>query len=401
MHHIPLVKPHLPTLEEVESELRDMLRSGRLTNFGPFAALLEQRVRELLNLKYALCTSNGTTGLMLLLNMLPRGSEVLVPSFTFLPTVQAIVWNSLVPVFVDIDATTYNCLPSAVASKITQRTSAILAVHTFGNPCAVEELEDIAHQNRLRLFFDSAHAFGARCNGRYLGCFGDAEVFSLSATKLLPCGEGGVIATNSDAVKEAILDRRNYGFMAGSRDCSNMGLNGKITEFSAILGTKEIEFVGREVARRNQVAGRYRSGLGCLPGLGFQSVGPASTSSYKDFTITVDSGMFGSDRDTLRSELGTRGIETGVYFDPPIHRMAYFLSRTSRGNELRNTELIAERILSLPIYSELSDDEVEYVIASVIDSCRAGKKVGEAFSHRALCDEPDLGDLTTVAGARS
>ena len=366
MRQIPLVKPCLPKLEEIEKELRALLDSGRLTNFGPFSQKLEKRICELLGVRYALCISNATTGLILLLNTLPKGSEVIVPSFTFLPTVQAIIWNSLKPVFVDIDVNTYNILPSEVYSKISDRTSAILAVHVFGNPCAVEELEDIASQKGLRLFFDSAHAFGAKHCNKYIGGFGAAEVFSFSATKLLPCGEGGIVTTNNEFIYKAIKNRRNYGFLENSCDCANMGLNGKITEFSAMLGIKEIEFIDFEVKRRNQIAQRYREALCKVPGIEFQKISPEDISSYKDFAITINFDLLGVDREHLMEDLSAKGIETRAYFSPSVHQMKYFRKNKSIDKRnLDNTELLEKRILSLPIYSDLTDDELRYVIFSL------------------------------------
>lgn len=405
MYKISLVKPHLPILEEIEPELREMLGSGRLTNFGPFSQILEHKIRELVGVKYALCISNATTGLMLLLNTLRRGSEVLVPSFTFLPTVQAILWNSLKPVFVDIDESTYTVSPSAVASKITGKTSAILAVHTFGNPCTIEELEEIAKRNNIRLFFDSAHAFGSRHGGKYLGSFGDAEVFSLSATKTLPCGEGGVITTNSDFVYQAILDRRNYGFKNNSRDCDNMGCNGKITEFSAILGIKEIDSIDAQVQARNLIANRYRRDLQKFSEIEFQQVKSTDVSAYKDFTITIEGSASRLDRIILKEELGLRGIETQSYFSPAIHQMRYFKRRHINKEGLTNTEALERKILSLPIYSDLRDNDIDYIIQSIYEVyelyfTRRNRNKATSNTNRLLTDNQSLHRIAETVGSR-
>jgi dTDP-4-amino-4,6-dideoxygalactose transaminase len=369
MNRIPLVKPHLPQIEDIQNELREMLTSGRLTNFGPFSELLEKEFSELIGVKHALCVSNATTGLILLLSTLPKGSDVLVPSFTFLPTVQAILWNSLRPVFVDIDEGTYTISPGAVASSITKRTSAILAVNVFGNPCDIDELDSLAKDVGVSLFFDSAHAFGARHKGKHLGQFGNAEVFSLSATKTLPCGEGGMITTNSDVICNAIIDRRNYGFKANSRDCSNLGLNGKLAEFSAILGLKEINGIDTQIEARNRIASDYCSALNGLAGIGFQQVSRVDVCAYKDFTITMDSRSAGVDRNILKKELEIRGIETESYFSPAIHQMSYFNGKRFEKGRLANTEAIEKKILSLPIYSDLKNEDLRYIIKSVKEVC--------------------------------
>ena len=373
MKKIRLVKPHLPRLEEIQDDVRATLESGHLTNFGAYSERLEMEVRQLLGVKHALCVSNATTGLMLLLSTLPERSEVLVPSFTFLPTVQPILWNSLAPVFVDIDPESYTILPDLVASNLSNETAAILAVNTFGAPCAIEQLGKVARSKGVRLFFDSAHALGSMHNDRYLGGFGDAEVFSLSATKLLPCGEGGVITTNDDSIFEAILNGRNYGFVHKGRDCSNLGLNGKITEFSAILGLRGIGSLNKRVRRRNEIAQAYYRHLSALPGLSFQRISPGDMSTYKDFTVVVDSQEYGMDRVALRNELGGRGIETASYFSPAIHQMTYFRRKSFRQTQMDNTNLIQERIVSLPIYSDLSNEELEYVVQAMQDVHRAAR----------------------------
>lgn len=360
---IPLVKPMLPQLGELLYDLHTMLESGRLTNFGPFVEDLEARSAELLNVPFAISVCNATTGLCLLLNTLPKGSEVIVPSFTFLPTVQAIVWNGLVPCFADIDPGTYCLSPRSVREKITNNTSAILAVNVFGSPCAMGELQTLAEANGLLLFFDSAHAFGSQYTGSYLGGFGDAEVFSFSATKVLPGGEGGLVTTRHAEMWQAISDRRNYGF-ASDQDCRNMGLNGKMTEFAALLCTRGLESLPRRVRVNNEIARKYRTRLSKVPGLSFQTVSEGGLSTYKDFTILVEPGLFGASRDDLSRALARRGVETCAYFWPPVHRLTYFRQYADESS-LPNTVEVASRVLSLPMHSDLSEEDLECVVSSI------------------------------------
>ena len=363
---IPLARPTLPSFDEIESDVRLILETGRLTNFGPFASELERRVCRLLGVRHALCVASATTGLMMLLNVLPKGSDVLVPSFTFLPTVQAILWNDLNVVFVDIDPGTLTMCPAAVKARLTDQTSAILGVHVFGNPCAVDELQAIARDRGVWLFFDGAHGFGARSGNAAVGTFGDGEVFSLSATKILPCGEGGLIVTNNESLFCLMLDRRNYGFENGTYDCMNKGINGKITEFSAILGLHGLDMIESEVRARKTIADRYRNVLGECAGLAFQVVADDSLCTYKDFTILVDESTFGMNRDAMRTALAQAGIETAAYFSPPVHRMRYFEGNVSGQSGLDVTEAVSRSILSLPIYSRLTDDEFYHIVDTVL-----------------------------------
>ena len=368
-YRIPLVRPAVPGVDELVDDLRVILSSGRLSNFGPYLRDFERRSAEFLEVDHAVAVSNATTGLCLLLNTLPEGSEVIVPSFTFLPTVQAVVWNRLRPRFVDIDPETFCLSTDGVEESLGEKTSAILAVNVFGAPCAVEPLEKIARSHGIRLFFDSAHAFGSTRRGRHAGGFGDAEVFSCSVTKLLPGGEGGLVTTRRAEIRDAIRDRRNYGFldrdspaaaMTDGQDCHYMGLNGKMTEFAALLCLKGIDKLTGRVARRNTIARRYRERLSRLPGISFQRVDEGDVSTYKDFTIVLEESATGISRDDLARSLAEKSIETGRYFYPPVHRLTYF-RKYAEDAGLTHTDALASRILSLPIYSDLSEDELEDV----------------------------------------
>jgi dTDP-4-amino-4,6-dideoxygalactose transaminase len=303
----------------------------------------------------------------MLLSLLPKGSEVIVPSFTFAATIHAIRWNGLVPVYADIDRDTFNVAPESVRQVLSSRTSAILAVHVFGAPASVEELQALASEHGVNLFFDSAHAFGSKHGDEYVGQFGDAEVFSFSATKLLVCGEGGAIVTKRASIFEPLLAARNYGRVPNSRDCSASGLNGKITEFGAMLGTLSLSSVEEQVQRRQEIAAKYVSRLEGCAGLSFQEVPDDDLSTYKDFAVLCDQVKLGVDRESLAQSLKAHGIETGLYFSPAAHQSKYFAALSSRAS-LRNTEFVQERVLCLPMYSDMSDEDVEYVVHAMLDA---------------------------------
>jgi len=363
---IPIVRPSLPSLASLEAELSEMLSSGRLTNFGIHTCELESKIGAALDVPHVASVANATTGLMLLLNTLPAGSEVLVPSFTFLPTVQSIVWNRLKPVFVDVSPIDFTIAPEKIEAKVTRRTSAILAVHTFGNPCRMDDLQQIADRFKLKLFFDAAHALGSRYRGKPVGRFGDAEVFSLNATKLLPCGEGGLIVTRDETLYKEILDRRNYGFTEGVRyDCRHLGLNAKITEFSALLGIHSLPRLETEISRRNEIASRYRERLSSISGIGFQQVDPGNLSNYKDFVITLDKTTCSVSRDRFIAAMDEREIETHPYFWPAVHEFTLYRSSEYNTSELTMTMALAESVVSLPIFSSLSTAKFDTIITAI------------------------------------
>ena len=203
---IPLARPGVADPARVAADVEAILRSGVLTN-GPFVRRFEQETARYLGVRHCVAVSSCTSGLMLVLRAADLSGDVIVPSFTFAATAHAVAWNGLRPVFADIDRRTLTLSPDAVEQAIGMHTSAILATHIYGTPCDVESLDRIAARNGLRLFFDAAHAFGSMHAGTRVGGFGDAEVFSLSPTKVVVAAEGGLIATNDDLLGGAMPDR--------------------------------------------------------------------------------------------------------------------------------------------------------------------------------------------------
>ena len=268
---IPLVKPVLPTVtDELLGQIKDLLESGMLTK-GRYLTEFEATIADYLNVKHVVATSSCTLGLLLTYSGLGLGKrdEVLVPSFTFMATVHPLMWVGAKPVLVDIDPDTWNISIEHVKRSITDRTSAIVAVHNFGNPAQIVELAQIASEYGLKLIFDSAHGFGTSYRGTQVGSFGDAEVFSLSPTKLLIGGEGGVVATDNEQLAEYVRVGREYG-NSGDYGSDFPGLNARLTEFNALLAMKCLANLEFHVAERNRVANLFREGLKDVPGVQFQ-----------------------------------------------------------------------------------------------------------------------------------
>jgi len=356
-----IVSPTLPKLEDIRDQITEILSTGNLTNNSRYVRDFEKEIKKCLNVKHAVAVANGTSGLMLLLQTLGLKGEVIVPSFTFSATVHALMWNQLKPVFVDIDPDTYNVDPILVAESITAETSAILAVHVFGNPCDIKVLEKIAHDNELRLIFDSAHAFGSSYDGQRIGGFGDAEVFSFHATKILPVGEGGAITTNNIELQEKLSCRRNFG-NPGDDNCRFPGLNAKMPEFSAILGLEGLKLIEEYIHRRNEIAGSYKAKLEKTPGLSFQKITPGCQSTYQFFSILIDPPDFGLNRDQLKVALNKENIITRKYFYPPMHHhQAYQEFQNQYIGKLPVTEAVSNNILCLPICSHMLSEEVEKI----------------------------------------
>ena len=353
----PFFRPSLPELSHVFSEYQSAYRNGLLTNAG-LVSRLEEAVADRLRVKHCVAVSSCTSGLMMVLRALGLEGEVILPSFTFFATGHSVAWNCLKPVFADCEADTWNISPADVERKITGATSAILAVHLYGNPCDVTALEAIARRHKLKLVFDAAHAFGTQSRGVPVGAFGDAEVFSLSPTKLLVAGEGGLVTTNDAALAAAVRAMRNYGDV-GAYDPKWLGLNARMTEFNAAMALAGLPLVNAKIQRRSQIARMYTEILSRLPGICFQKVHPSDTHTYKDFSVLIVPEILGLTRDFLAESLRANKIETKKYFYPPLHQQyLYSTFHESGANDLAQTEHVANNILSLPMYESLPDETV-------------------------------------------
>jgi dTDP-4-amino-4,6-dideoxygalactose transaminase len=355
----PFMRPTLPDLSSVIADYLSTYDNGQLTNSG-LVARLESAVAEHLTVKECVAVSSCTSGLMMVLRALGLSGEVIVPSFTFFATGHAILWNGLRPVFADCDPGTWCVSPAHIERKITERTGAIVAVHMYGNPCEIPALERIARNHGLKLVFDAAHAFGSAYRGVPIGSFGDAEVFSLSPTKLLVGGEGGLVTTNDATLAGAIRAMRNYGDL-GAYNPEWLGLNARMPEFNAALALNGLPLVPAKVQRRNLIARMYTDILSSLPGLGFQSVDPRDTTTYKDYSIHITSEILGMTRDALAAALSAENIDTKMYFYPPLHQQSLYSRFHNHRNDLSQTESISNGILSLPIYESLPDETVNAV----------------------------------------
>ncbi len=362
---IPIVRPTLPPFEDgLRDELAGILESGNLTK-GEYLREFEARIADYLGVKHAVGVSSGTLGLLLTYHGLALKDEVIVPSFTFMATVHPLVWLGARPVFVDIDRHTWNVDPARVEAAITPRTTAIVAVHNFGNPAPIAELEPIASNHGLKLVFDSAHGFGSLHQGRPVGRFGDAEVFSLSPTKLLVAGEGGIVATDDDKLAEHIRVGREYG-NPGDYGSDFPGVNARMPEFNAVLGIHSLTMLDENAIRRNRLVAAYREALDTVPGITFQEVAPGDRCSYKDLSITIDENTFGLGRDELALALQAENIDTRKYHDPPVHmHKTYIRQLEEQIDPLTVTNEIAGKSLSLPIWSHMRLEMVEKICNAI------------------------------------
>ena len=355
MKKIPFSQPTLPDLRQITPHLEKIIRSKMLSNFSTYAQKFENYIKGYVKNPYVRVVSSADIGLIIALKALnlPEGGEVILPSFTFASTANAVIWNRLKPVFVDVDINTFNVGPHLISQALNKNTVAIIAVHTFGNPCDIDKLKDVA--GHTPIIYDAAHAFGADYKGKKIGSFGTMEVFSFSGTKLVTSAEGGAITTNKEKLSERIKYLRGYGFY-GDYNCKMVGINGKISELNAMLGVLTSRNIDKFVKRRNLIAKRYVDNLSDL-NVKFQVRQADSTHTYKDFCIVVEQ------RNKLEKFLAKSSIITKKYFFP-IHRMDAY--REYRDLSLPNTNYLAKHSLCLPIFSHMSNDIIDMVCDKIV-----------------------------------
>ena len=357
---LPFARPYTPPLDAVAARLAPSYDRGILTN-GPLVRELEARVAERLGVAHVVAVASCTSGLMLSLRHLQRaGGKAVLPSFTFSATAHAAHWCGIEPVFAECRPETFQVDVADLAARL-DGVGAILATHVFGAPCPAEQLEALATEAGAALVFDAAHALGATRHGRPIGGFGDAEVFSLSPTKLVAGGEGGIVATNRGDLAEAVVLGRDYG-NPGDYDCRFPGINARMSELHAAMALESLAMLDEHLERRRVAAERYRSGLEGIEGVSVQVVDDGDTSTYKDFTVSVDDD-FGISRDATRRALAAEGIDTRCYFDPPVHAQQAYAHLPAA--KLPVTDDAAGRVLTLPMFARLPLEAIDAVVGAL------------------------------------
>jgi dTDP-4-amino-4,6-dideoxygalactose transaminase len=350
---VQMVRPVLPDYEAMSDGIKEILNTGMVTK-GRYMQEFEDRVADYLGVKHAVAVSSCTSGLMLVHRALGLEGEVVVPSFTFMATVSSLVWNNLRPVFTDVAPDTTNLDPEAIEAVVTPETAAIVAVHNFGNPADIERLQEIAAHYKVKLIFDAAHGFGTLYQGQRLGSQGDAQVFSLSPTKLLITGEGGVVTTGDNDLAEKVRMGREYG-NDGNYDSAFPGLNARLPEFNALMGLYSLDDLENAAESRNETADVFQEVLGRIPGIGFQEVRPGDRNSYREYSITIDPDAFGLGRDELVTALAAENVDSRKYYDPPVHRQTAYKIYFD-DHALPSTDWLSSHSISLPMWSHMERD---------------------------------------------
>ena len=371
--------PNLPDRAEVLRRVEQVLDSRRLTNEGPLVREFEQRVAAHAGVEHCVATCNATTALGLVCRALGLTGEVVLPSFTFIATAHALLWQGLTPVFCDIAADTYQLDPRRVEELIGPRTSAILGVHLFGRAGAAPALEELARARGLALVFDAAHGFAASHRARSIGSFGDAEVFSFHATKLVSTLEGGAVVTRSAELAERVRLMHNFGF-SGYDEVSSAGTNGKLNEVSAGFGLASLDELDGWIAHNRSNHELYRRCLEDVDGVCVVPYDDADRSNFQYVVVEVapDAGL---DRDELRDVLWAENVLARRYFHPGCHAAEPYRSADPHaGTRLPVTQAVAARVLCLPTGTAVNSDDVVRIAEIVRAGLRQSASVRRALA---------------------
>jgi dTDP-4-amino-4,6-dideoxygalactose transaminase len=359
---LPFFRPATPSLDRVTARLAPSYDRGVLTN-GPLVRQFEAETADRLGVPHVVAVASCTAGLMLVFQALSRpGTAAVMPSFTFSATAHAARWAGAVPRFAECDVATCQ-LDVADAADRLDGASLLIGTHVFGSPCTPEAVEKLGQSAGLPVVFDAAHGFGATRDGRPVGTFGDAEVFSLSPTKPMTSGEGGLVAIRDDDLAARVRLGVDYG-NPGDYDTLFAGLNARMSELHAAVGLESLVDLDAHLAVRRDLAARYAAALADVPGITPQLVDPRDASTYKDFTVVVDEAVFGLDRDTVAAGLKAEGADTRPYFYPPVHRQQAYADLDTP--ELPVTDWVSDRVISLPLWRDMPPNAVDGVVAALV-----------------------------------
>jgi dTDP-4-amino-4,6-dideoxygalactose transaminase len=377
-------RPNIGDRTHLLGLFNQILDTKRLSNMGPLEREFEQRVAEMLGVKHCIAMCNATVALEIAIRALGLTGEVIVPSFTFIATAHALQWQQIVPVFCEVNPQTHCLDPRSVEKMITPRTTGIVGVHLWGRGCEIAALTEIANRNSLKLLFDAAHAFACSYEGRMIGGFGDAEVFSFHATKFFNTFEGGAVTTNDDELAERIRLMKNFGF-AGYDQVIYIGTNGKMSEISAAMGLTSLESLHNFVETNYRNYQQYRSELTEVAGLRLLTFDEHEKCNYQYIVVEIDETKTGISRDELVHVLHAENIIARRYFYPGCHRMEpYRTSYPDAGRALPLTEQLADRVMTLPTGTAVGETEISGIGRIIREVIARGSEVHERLAAEGL-----------------
>lgn len=357
---IPVTKSSMPPYEEYCREIASLWKNCWLTNAGEKHQQLLGQLQEMLRTPCVELFVNGHSALELGIEALELSGEVITTPYTFASTTHALVRNGLKPVFCDIKESDFTIDETKLEALITPDTSAILAVHVYGQPCNVERLEEIARAHGLKLIYDAAHAFGVQVNGRPISAYGDMSMFSFHATKVFHTIEGGALVYRDAVLGDRLRSLRNFGLVG--EQVSVPGCNGKLTEFAAAMGLCNMRHLEESIARRKSAYQTYEAGLRDVPGIRpFRYISTESVvQNYAYYPLIVDDKVIVGGRDYLQQALESKQIFTRKYFFPLTSDFICYQD-LAPSKSLPVAQYMSDHVLCLPMYADLTKEQVEHI----------------------------------------
>lgn len=356
---IQVTRASMPSYEEYCKEIKDLWESHWLTHTGVKHQQLEKELENYLNVPCVELTANGHLALELAIKALDLSGEVITTPFTFASTTQAILQCGLEPVFCDIEESWFTIDPNKIEALITNKTCAIMPVHVYGNICNYEAIQAIADKYGLKIIYDAAHAFGETVNGINVSLLGDLSMFSFHATKVFNTIEGGCLSFKDCLIAPKIRALRQFG-MYGKEDAEIVGTNAKMTEFNAAMGICNLNHISEYIEKRRQCVERYRKRLMGIEGISLCPIQDTVQSNYAYFPVIFDKNKFGLNRDEVLRRLAEKNIFARKYFYPLTSAFS-IVRKKQEVNETPIAEYISNNILTLPLYSDLTIDDVDRI----------------------------------------
>lgn len=362
---IYVTQPSLPDLKDFIPYLEEIWDNKILTNNGPMHKQLEKELADFLGVPFISLFANGTLALVTALQALRITGEVITTPYSFVATTHSLWWNNIKPVFADIEPEFGNIDPEKIEAAITPKTTAIMPVHVYGNPCHVEQIQKIADIYGLKLIYDAAHAFGVKYKGGSILNYGDLSILSFHATKVFNTFEGGAIISHDSATKQRIDYLKNFGF-AGETTIMAPGINSKMNEVQAAMGLLQLKSFEESIEKRKTVADTYRELLKGIQGITMLSEPEDTISNYAYFPIFVNEKEYGMSRDQLYEKLKQNNIYGRRYFYPLISEFSMYKGlESAAANNLPVAHKIANEVICLPIYSELSETNIKRITSLI------------------------------------
>lgn len=365
---IQVTRSSMPLLDEYIEEIAPLWESHWLTNMGAEHEKLEAGLKEYLGVQNVALFCNGHLALECALEAMHLTGEVITTPFTFASTVHAIKRVGLTPVFADIKLDDYTIDPASIERLITPRTSAIVPVHVYGNLCDINAIADIANKYGLKVIYDAAHAFGVEKNGVSSAAFGDASMFSFHATKVFNTIEGGAVCFSDDRLLSLLNHWKNFGIV-DAENVEYIGGNAKMNEFCAAMGVCNLRHIDAEIEKRKIVETRYRENLEGVKGIRFVDYQKGVRHNHAYMPVLFDELEYGATRDEVFDRLAGKGFGARKYFYPLVSDYACYRSvYTSSATPVASW--VSDRILTLPMYADLSTENVDKICEVIREGSR-------------------------------